>query len=178
MDGDGVVSAILDPRNKLSIFTDQTATAAREHIKSVYQTYKERSSSFADSQQAPTPRSTRRYFEQLRCGASRSTLTNELNPPSTQSSEFEELERYFNYPIDEEIDPLLWWHSHTTDFPIISDMARDFLAIQATSVASEQAFSVAGNTITKSRNRLLPETARACLCTKSWLSNGLIKMSI
>ena len=56
-------------------------------------------------------------------------------------------------------------------------MARDFLTIQATSVASEQAFSVAGNTITKTRNRLLPETARACLCMKSWLSNDLIKMS-
>jgi hypothetical protein len=53
-------------------------------------------------------------------------------------------------------------------------MARDFLTIQATSVASEQVFSIAGHTITKTRNRLLPETARASLCMKSWISNNLI----
>jgi len=91
--------------------------------------------------------------------------------------ESSELERYLEFPIDEEIELLLWWQAHSSEFPIISEMARDFLTIQATSVASKQAFSVAGNTITKTRNRLLPETARACLCMKSWLSNDLIKMS-
>jgi hypothetical protein len=52
-------------------------------------------------------------------------------------------------------------------------MARDYLTIQATSVPSEQAFPVAGNTISKTRNRLLPETARACLCMKSWIINKI-----
>ncbi len=75
--------------------------------------------------------------------------------------------------IDEETDPLLWWQVHTKEYPIISNMAWDYLTIQATSVASEQAFSVAGNVISKTRNRLLPETARACLCMKSWITNKL-----
>jgi len=35
------------------------------------------------------------------------------------------------------------------------------------------AFSVAGNTITKTRNRLHPETARASLCAKSWIDNSV-----
>ncbi len=52
-------------------------------------------------------------------------------------------------------------------------MARDYLAIQSTSVACEQAFSVAGNTITKTRNRLHSDTARASLCAKSWIDNGI-----
>jgi len=51
-------------------------------------------------------------------------------------------------------------------------MAQDYLTIQATSVASEQAFSVAGNTNSKTRNCLLPETARACLCLKSWITKN------
>jgi len=46
-------------------------------------------------------------------------------------------------------------------------MARDYLSIQATSVACEQAFSVASNTITRTRNRLQPDTSRALLCSKS-----------
>jgi len=45
--------------------------------------------------------------------------------------------------------------------------------IQATSVASEQAFSVAGNTLTKTQNCLLSETARACLCIKSYLTKKI-----
>jgi hypothetical protein len=53
-------------------------------------------------------------------------------------------------------------------------MARDHLCIQATSVACEQLFSVAANTITKTRNRLDPETARATLCAKSWLEKVFV----
>ena len=52
-------------------------------------------------------------------------------------------------------------------------MAKDYLAIQATSVPSEQAFSVAGNTVTRTQNRLFPETARACLCMKNWIVNKI-----
>jgi len=64
MDRPSTVSAILDPRNKLSVFTDQSV--AREHIQSIYETYKERSSSFTtDSQIACTSRRTRQYFAKL-----------------------------------------------------------------------------------------------------------------
>ena len=94
--------------------------------------------------------------------------------PNFSESEKSELDHYLAMLNEEDTDPLLWWKMHTTEFPIICEMARDFLTIQATSVASEQAFSIAGNTITKTRNRLLPETARACLCVKSWISNNLI----
>jgi hypothetical protein len=52
-------------------------------------------------------------------------------------------------------------------------MAKDYLIIQATSVAAEQAFSVAGNTITSIRNRLDPKTARTTLCLKSWVENEI-----
>ena len=47
------------------------------------------------------------------------------------------------------------------------------MAVQATSVASEQAFSVASNTLTKIRNRLHSTTAKALLCLKSWIVNNL-----
>ncbi|GBB93663.1 hypothetical protein RclHR1_22090001 [Rhizophagus clarus] len=146
MDKYSITSAILDPRNKLSIFTDELEP--RQHIQNIYKIYKERSSSF------------RPLLE------TRQTESNEFIPTdfSITESEKSELDRYLALPNEEEIEPLLWWHAHANEFPIISDMARDFLSIQATSVALEQAFSVAGNTITKTRNRLHPETARACLC--------------
>ena len=84
-----------------------------------------------------------------------------------------DLEKYILHDLEDNVEPLLWWKAQTKEYPILSQIARDFLSIQATSVASEQAFSVAGHTITAERNRLHADTARATLCVKSWISNSI-----
>ena len=61
--------------------------------------------------------------------------------------EFDEIDSYLNTSNDINTDPLLWWKEHQNEYPILSLIAKDYLSIQATSVAAEQAFSVAGNTI-------------------------------
>ena len=91
----------------------------------------------------------------------------------TENLEFDELNSYLNTLNDINIDPVLWWKEHQNEYPILSLIAKDYLIIQSTSVAAEQAFSVAGNTITQTRNKLEPETAKAILCLKSWIENGL-----
>jgi hypothetical protein len=55
-----------------------------------------------------------------------------------------EMERYLSIPLEDQVDPLLWWQVRREELPILSRIARDYLCIQATSVASEQALSVAG----------------------------------
>ncbi|GBB95660.1 hypothetical protein RclHR1_02590005 [Rhizophagus clarus] len=117
--------------------------------------------------------SSREYFRQLK--KRRIGVTAETTLPPSPSPDFAEIERYLALPCDENVEALLWWQAHSTEFPVLSLMAKDYLAIQSTSVACEQAFSVAGNTITKVRNRLCPETARASLCTKSWIENNIGK---
>jgi hypothetical protein len=52
-------------------------------------------------------------------------------------------------------------------------MARDYLAIPATTTPSERTFSVAGRTITDNRGRLVSKTVRATMCLRSWLSGPL-----
>ena len=54
-------------------------------------------------------------------------------------------------------------------------MARDYLAIQATSVACKQAFFIIGNTIIKIWNWLSSKTIRASLYAKSWIDNNIEK---
>ena len=54
-------------------------------------------------------------------------------------------------------------------------MARDFLAIPATSVPVEQILSQAGDLITKKRNRLLPKSIKEIMCLNSWLKLDFIK---
>ncbi|GES83434.1 zinc finger BED domain-containing protein RICESLEEPER 2-like [Rhizophagus clarus] len=115
--------------------------------------------------------SSREYFRQLK--KCRIGVTAETTLPPSPSPDLAEIERYLALPCDKNVEVLLWWQAHSTEFPVLSLMAKDYLAIQSTSVACEQAFSVAGNTITKVRNRLCLETARASLCTKSWIENNI-----
>ena len=70
---------------------------------------------------------------------------------------------------NEKEDILAWWRSNQCRFPILSKMARDYLAIQASGVPAERGFSRSGLTITKLRNRLHPETVRSLMCLQSWL---------
>ncbi|EEU33654.1 uncharacterized protein NECHADRAFT_56317, partial [Fusarium vanettenii 77-13-4] len=53
-------------------------------------------------------------------------------------------------------------------FPILSILARRYLAIPATSASIESTFSISNNIITKSRNRLDPEVVKKVLLLKSW----------
>ncbi|CAG8826394.1 36510_t:CDS:1, partial [Gigaspora margarita] len=48
-------------------------------------------------------------------------------------------------------------------------MARDFLAIPASSIASEQMFSYAGCIIDDSCTLLDPDTIAALMCQRNWL---------
>ena len=97
---------------------------------------------------------------------------NDIESSAMDTNELNELDNYLSFDtVKEDTNPLDWWKANKRAYPILSKMALDYLSIQATSVACEQAFSIAGNTISRTRNRLHPETARACLCVKSWISN-------
>ena len=54
-------------------------------------------------------------------------------------------------------DPLLWWKNQAVAFPLLSELARFFLAIPATSVPSERIWSDGGQLVTTLRSRLNPE---------------------
>jgi hypothetical protein len=51
-------------------------------------------------------------------------------------------------------DPLVWWESRKQAYPTLYRLAMKYLAIPATSAASERAFSAAGNIVTMRRCRL------------------------
>ena len=48
----------------------------------------------------------------------------------------------FEHPkVDLETNPLEWWKLHDKQFPLLSELARHYLCICATSVPSERVFS-------------------------------------
>ena len=60
-------------------------------------------------------------------------------------------------------DPLAWWKENLSDLQMLVPLVRYVFGIVATSVPSEQLFSVAGNTISLRRARLKPTTVRNIL---------------
>lgn len=69
-----------------------------------------------------------------------------------------ELNAYIYMPcVDHEEDPLKWWNSHRINFPRLCKLAQKYLCIQATSSASERAFSTSGNVVTDHRSCLKPD---------------------
>ena len=59
-------------------------------------------------------------------------------------------------------------------YPTWASLARDYLAIMASSVSSERAFSSAGITINKHRNRLKGDLVEPLQCMKCIYHNGLL----
>jgi hypothetical protein len=59
-------------------------------------------------------------------------------------------------------------------YPTWASLARDYLPIMASSVSSERAFSLAGITISKRRNRLKGDIVEALECIKCLLHHNLI----
>ncbi len=46
--------------------------------------------------------------------------------------------------VPNDTDPLMWWKQHQQEFPDLSRMARQYLAVPATSVSPERFFSRVG----------------------------------
>lgn len=71
--------------------------------------------------------------------------------------------------VNEDFDVLLWWKANSTKFPILSQVAKNVLAMPITTVASESTFSVGGRVIDPFRSSLTPRTAEALICSQDWI---------
>lgn len=56
-----------------------------------------------------------------------------------------------------EKEPLSWWKLHSEESPALSKLAKKYLSICATSVASERLFSISKNIVNPKRTSLRPD---------------------
>ena len=80
-----------------------------------------------------------------------------------------ELGAYLSGGLAVHEDILEWWKRHADAYPCLARIARDYLAIPATSAPAERVFSGGADLITEKRGSLNEDTIRACMCLKSWL---------
>jgi hypothetical protein len=78
-------------------------------------------------------------------------------------------------PVGVDLDLLQYWKTFSPKYPILAWMAREVLAVPASTVASESAFSSAEKTISDYRSRLGSDTIEALVCLQDWLrGNGKV----
>ncbi|KAG2540024.1 hypothetical protein PVAP13_9NG518114 [Panicum virgatum] len=75
-----------------------------------------------------------------------------------------------NYLLSGHFDILAWWKNQIDEYPILAKIARDLLAVQVSTVASEYAFSAGGRVVDPFRSRLDPEMVQALICMKDWVA--------
>ncbi|GKA11799.1 zinc finger BED domain-containing protein RICESLEEPER 2 [Tanacetum coccineum] len=88
-----------------------------------------------------------------------------------------EYERYVNSDFVTHLHPkefasfdvLGFWKEKETMFPVLSRMAMDIISVQASSVASESAFSTSERVLSIRRTRLTPASLEMCMCLKDHL---------
>ncbi|KAL5723530.1 hypothetical protein ACHQM5_006919 [Ranunculus cassubicifolius] len=89
------------------------------------------------------------------------------------STSTDELTQYLSEPpAPFTTDVLEWWKGNTTRYPRLSIMARDFLAMQPTSVSPEELFCGKGDDIDKQRICMPHASMQAILCTRAWTECG------
>ena len=67
-----------------------------------------------------------------------------------------------------------WWGLNAARYPVWGSLAQDYLAIMATSVSSERAFSSSAITISKRRNQLNSDIVEALQCLKCFIRRDLL----
>jgi len=87
-----------------------------------------------------------------------------------------EIDRYFaddcEDPTIPNFDILGWWKLNSSKYQILSQIARDVLAIPVSIVASESAFSTGGCVLDSFRSSLTPKMVEALICAQNWLRSS------
>ena len=157
---DRVVSylpSILDPRIKKLDFAPNELRQTRRSLQDKYNDIKLSMSLHTPPPSSPTSTITPFLGSTPSPTLYQSTLFNIFNhPPSVNNQS--ELDEYLAVPqIPFNLDPFSWWKTNKEKFPVISELARAYLSVSATSTLSERLFSDCGNLMGPKRTRISPE---------------------
>ena len=119
------------------------------------------------------------FYTDRTVGISKDTAVSAPQPVSIRSMFIEtinsgssvqqtEVDKYLGSSAEPICNPLSWWKSRSTVYPVLSRMVIDFLAVCASSVDAERWFSHGGKVVTSSRSSLDSSTVQAAMCLKSW----------
>ena len=98
---------------------------------------------------------------------------------SMYCTEKEELEAYLEESVESaNNDVYHYWKSKSLVWPRLSKMARDYLAIPATTASSERIFNTGKDSAGVSRYRLDPPSMDCYVPLSSWLKSKIVKLNL
>lgn len=159
---DNQIASLLDPRFKAAWIENEELKQSVVTRLKVLASAKQSAIEVVESQEEPKLDLTEKR-PRLFGFINATTSASAISPSYPQN----EIARY----LEEQIisfneDPLSYWKNNTKDFPILSQLAREFLGCTATSAPSERVFSIAGNFYTSDRSLLGTATFRSLMFIK------------
>ncbi|KIL55647.1 hypothetical protein M378DRAFT_57305, partial [Amanita muscaria Koide BX008] len=183
-----IFAMVLHPGKKLSHFTKYWTSVNEEEITSVLKKKFEEHYKCVRSNNTASSASDR-YAGQVKPTQRKGLLRD--NPQTDSEAEDDMVSTTFNNTtepwmaefnqylktveaIADDVDIVSWWGLNAPRYPTWASLARDYLAVMASSVSSERAFSSAGITISKRRNQLKGDIVEALQCMKVVYSSDLL----
>ncbi|KAJ6593319.1 ribonuclease H-like domain-containing protein, partial [Mycena capillaripes] len=168
-----VLAIVLDPRRKLAYFqkhwpTSLQASAKRELEKMFKERYTQHR---ANSEKSAPATSTRAALSQKKRRRPSTPMDDDVDMSSTSATHIDPTRPWLN-EFNEYLQARETRNYHR--YPVWGSLARDYLAIMASSVSSERVFSSAGITISKRRNCLKGDIVEALQCLKCLIHRDLL----
>lgn len=159
-----LLSAIVDPRYKRLKYTESEKLKDKAKHALVQKVQNIMSKPVATSPSASPPKKKQRVSATLLDSSSSDDDEVPLACASTALTSLHEVERYLKEPkCGKNANPLHWWRDHESQFPTVSQVARQLLCTPATSTPSERVFSTAGNIASVKRSMLKPQNLNALI---------------
>ncbi|KAL9679308.1 hypothetical protein QQ045_017166 [Rhodiola kirilowii] len=85
----------------------------------------------------------------------------------------DEVDKYINEssedPSNKNFNLLDWWKETASRYSILSKISKDIIAVPASTVASESAFSLGSRVVNPFRATLTPKMVDGLVCLNNWL---------
>ena len=153
-----MVASILDPAHKhLPTVSEEVRQAAYNNVRELLSNVALPDDNSAEAEEEGEESAAKRH-----CPGLDFILGDQYSDGTETVSADAEFASYLSDKSASRGDALQWWAANAAKYSRVAVLARRYLAMPPTSVASERVFSLSGRVITKTRNRLLPDTA-TCL---------------
>ena len=159
-----LIPSILDPRFKsLDFVLSEQKIMTEQHLHQLFKQEKEKQNKASNT---PNTSETPDVSNNSR-SRKRKTLMERLAKDSVAAAPDNEVSEYLQmHEIPIKSDPLIWWNEKKDKFPILSNLAQKYLAVSATSTASERLFSDAGNLLTNKKTCMKPKLFKKIMFLK------------
>ncbi|CAN0920755.1 Putative AC transposase [Linum grandiflorum] len=160
------IAVVLDPRHKMEypkyalqkLYGDAMGLQLLQEVNTELQSLFEVYQTFYNARQQPIPTQSSTDSEILNITELELYLKADREPYDPKSKHM--------------FDILGWWKTNSVKYPILSDIARDILAVPISTVPSESAFSTGGRVLDSFRSSLSPQIVEALICCGDWIRSS------